>query len=561
MRSGISVRESEFNGDQWGTENVNVSMDQNPSNIQPTVAILDCTLRDGGYYTNWDFAEETVDSYFDNVARLPVSIVEAGYCSNLQPGYQGRFHYLTSDDLKGIRERLHSSQRLAVMLDAKGHSPTDVERLMNGCDGVVDIVRLAVSPESLESGVVLAETLRRLGFEVGVNIMYLSRWWQNPSALGAMRQIREVADTVSLVDSYGACEPDQVHSAVAAMKDVAPGIRIGFHGHDNLGLAFANSIAAMKAGATVVDSTMSGMGRGAGNTSTEALLVRGAARAENQLDLEALASVVREFEELKRQHRWGTSLPYMISGASDLPQKEVMDWVGKSRYSMVSILRALKGNSAGGLDTRVFTRLQKMETPDEVVIVGGGDSVSVHRDGIARYIALSGARVIHASPRHLDQIVDMGERQLVCLTGDGGTRTDLGAVLPRIASFVVSSGPRLAGTVSHDVAPSVTEAEPFEVNGKSERLGPVLDTAPLSLGLGVALALGATRISLVGFDGYESASLAKQALATETQNMVDDFRARFPDIGLATLTPSTYGVPAESLYGRLSRLQSSTRIR
>jgi 4-hydroxy 2-oxovalerate aldolase len=107
----------------------------------------------------------------------------------------------------------------------------------------------------------------------------------------------------------------------------------------------------------------------------------------------------------------------------------------------------------------------------------------------------------------------------------------------------------------------VTEAEPFEVNGKSERLGPVLDTAPLSLGLGVALALGATRISLVGFDGYESASLAKQALATETQNMVDDFRARFPDIGLATLTPSTYGVPAESLYGRLSRLQSSTRIR
>lgn len=532
-----------------------------PSTSSPTggaqPSVLDCTLRDGGYYTRWDFSEATVNKYFDSVARLPISVVEAGYCSVPQPGYRGRFHYLTPNELKRVRARLHSSQRLAVMLDAKSHTPEDIEPLMSGCQGIVDIVRLAVSHEALESGAALGRALVDLGFEVGINIMYLSRWWDHVSALQGLDKVRDVATTIALVDSFGACEPDQVAEAVTSMRGFAPQTQIGFHGHDNLGLALANSLAAAASGATVIDSTMSGMGRGAGNTSTQALLVRQAARSDSALDLEALESVVREFDELKLMHGWGTSLPYLISGASDLAQKDVMDWVSKNRYSMVSILRALKGGSSDGIDHREFAPLSRAEHSDEVLLIGGGESVAVHIEALAQYVSLTGARVVHSSHRHIDHRRSLGAGQLFCLTGDGTFVFPSDGSDPQLGAFIVAVGPRLAGTVYDGLSGDIRQVAPFATEAHSEHLGPVPDTAPLALGLGAALALGASRISLVGFDGYEHASLAKQALAAETQLMLDAFRERHASIELRTLTPSTYGLPTASLYGLVSKLHST----
>ena len=44
--------------------------------------ILDCTLRDGGYYTNWNFSSEIVNKYLETISKLPVDIIEIGYISS-----------------------------------------------------------------------------------------------------------------------------------------------------------------------------------------------------------------------------------------------------------------------------------------------------------------------------------------------------------------------------------------------------------------------------------------------------------------------------------------------
>lgn len=523
----------------------------NDAGAQPE--FLDCTFRDGGYYTNWDFDKRVSNAYFDSVARLPIGTVEVGYLNSPKSEYFGQYYFLAAPVLNEIRARLAPRQRLAVMLDAKDHVASELADNLKNLSGVVDVVRMAVSPAQLAHGIELGEELRSLGFEVGFNIMYLSKFASDVSSIVELDDIAAIANTVSLVDSFGACEPNEVRNAVAEARKIIPNTAIGFHGHDNLGLAFANSLAAVEAGATVVDGTFTGIGRGAGNTRTEMLLVRQAARTHDALDFDALTSVVNVFEELKTTYKWGTNLPYMISGASSLPQKDVMNWVGKNRYSVVSILRALHGDRAGGVDTRAFAPLSPAEDGDsgEVLIIGGGPSVTDHIDGIAEYVRLANATVIHANFRHLDLLDRFDSRQLICLAGDGVTRLPIREKRGSVSALVASEPPRLSGSVPSDDTDDVVQVAPFSVDETPLHLGPVSDTGPLALGLGAALALGAKRISLVGFDGYQSATMAQQSLARETQTMLDTFRASHPELVLTSLTPSTYEVPAISVYSRI----------
>lgn len=78
------------------------------------------------------------------------------------------------------------------------------------------------------------------------------------------------AQTVYITDSAGYMLPDDVRAAVGALRDVLnPETEIGFHGHHNLGMGIANSLAAIEAGASRIDASVAGLGAGAGNTPLE----------------------------------------------------------------------------------------------------------------------------------------------------------------------------------------------------------------------------------------------------------------------------------------------------
>jgi 4-hydroxy 2-oxovalerate aldolase len=79
------------------------------------------------------------------------------------------------------------------------------------------------------------------------------------------------ADTVYVVDSAGYLLPDQVRERIRALKQ-SVGVNVGFHGHNNLSLAMANTLAAIEEGATRIDGSVRCLGAGAGNTQTEVLV-------------------------------------------------------------------------------------------------------------------------------------------------------------------------------------------------------------------------------------------------------------------------------------------------
>ena len=176
------------------------------------VQVLDCTLRDGGYYTNWDFKSELVDTYIDSVSRLPIDYIELGYVNDDMDGYFGEYFFLRSAKLQAIRNRLRPDQKLVVMLDGKSATPDRVAPLFTHLVGIVDGVRITANPEKLLDALVLAREFQKLGFMVGFNIMYLSTYQDDLTKLQLVIDEPEAYDSLALVDSYGGCAPDGTHA-------------------------------------------------------------------------------------------------------------------------------------------------------------------------------------------------------------------------------------------------------------------------------------------------------------------------------------------------------------
>jgi 4-hydroxy 2-oxovalerate aldolase len=517
--------------------------------------LLDCTLRDGGYYTAWDFDDAVVDTYLRAMARLPVSIVELGYVNRPKSGYFGRYNFLLPDATRYAKSRLREDQSLGVMFDEKSIDPSDVRALLSGHIGIVDLVRIAVAPSRITNALALASEIREAGFAVGLNVMYLSKYWDSVEHLSEVHELAQAVNSVALVDSYGACSPHQVSTAVNALRRIVGELPVGFHGHDNTGLALANSIAAAESGASVIDGTVMGMGRGPGNTRMELLLTHKAAAELEALDHVALETVMSPFEALHDEYRWGTNLVYMASGAAGLPQNEVMDWLGKNRYSISAIVNALQGHAGASIDRGTVPALEvPAKEPREVVIVGGGGTVRQHRQALVKLIETTGPLVIHANYQHLDLISSINVEQIVCVAGDAAARLPDALTLNRASALVVPEGPRYDGHLP-DVSAPVRQVPPFLPAGSVDQLGPVSDIGPLALALGTAITVGAKSVTLVGFDGYTNATEAEQELAVEVQSLIDAIRRDYPELQISSATQTRYAVDVESVYSRLARVQ------
>jgi 4-hydroxy 2-oxovalerate aldolase len=292
------------------------------------------------------------------MARLPIRTVELGYANKPKSGYYGKYNFLLAGTTISAKSRLRADQQLALMFDEKSIAPEDVRTLLAPHVGTVDLVRIAVAPARADRALSLADEIRSLGIKVGINVMYLSDYWDDVDNSAWVNSIEGRVDSLALVDSYGACLPRQVATAVEGVLKRVGSTPVGFHGHDNLGLALANSIAAAESGASIVDGTVTGMGRGPGNTRTELLLVHKAKGELDSLDHVAIESVTEQFQTLQAEHGWGTNLVYMISGAAGLPQNDVMDWLGKNRYSISAIVDALQGHANTSLDAEAYPPLQ-----------------------------------------------------------------------------------------------------------------------------------------------------------------------------------------------------------
>lgn len=503
--------------------------------------ILDCTLRDGGYYTNWDFRGEVVETYLIGMNELPIDYLELGYRNNPEKEYLGKFGYTPVYLLKQIR-RL-SNKKLAVMLNEKNTNIEDLAHLIAPIKGLVDMVRLAVDPKNLQRAINLAKAIKDEGYEVGFNIMYMSNWQQYKGFYDQLSGLNGVADILNMVDSFGGIMPDEVATIIKKLRGIVD-CKIGFHGHNNLEMALANTLAAIESGVDSVDVTILGMGRGAGNLNLELLLTY-LNRDGLNVDFNALSDVITAFQPLHETYRWGTQLPYMISGANSLPQKEVMALVTNRVYSFDSIVRGLQNKKDKVEDNAKYPILANANF-DDVIIVGGGSSPIDHMEGIINYIKTkNNIALVFATARHAGKFVDINVPQYYCLLGREAKRLKKNVSADKYhATCVLPPYPRKLGT---DV-PEYAERATFELS-KIEFTTEYQDSCT-TLAIQTALNICKGNIYIVGYDGYPGNILSEKEVALSNENMalLRDYE-KYTGRKMKSLTPSLYPeLEVESIY-------------
>jgi 4-hydroxy 2-oxovalerate aldolase len=231
--------------------------------------ITDTSLRDGSHHKRHQFTAEEVRSIVEALDESGVPIIEVTHGDGLGgSSFNYGFSRTPEQELITIAAKTAKRARIAVLM-LPGVGVKDDIKIAQ--DNGASICRIATHCTEADISVQHFRLARELGLEtVGFLMMSHS---QRPEMLA--RQARIMADAgcqcVYVVDSAGALVLEQVSDRVAAIvAELGEDAQVGFHGHENLGLAVANSVAAARAGAVQIDGSTRRFGAGAGNTPVEA---------------------------------------------------------------------------------------------------------------------------------------------------------------------------------------------------------------------------------------------------------------------------------------------------
>jgi 4-hydroxy 2-oxovalerate aldolase len=536
-----------------------------------SVRVLDCTLRDGGYYNSWCFSRELVTDYLRAVDAAGVDFVEIGFRNFPQPRFVGPYAYSTEAFLDTLP--IPDGLNLGVMVDAKtilssGDDPvTAVDKLF--CErsrSRAGLVRVAAHFDEVPHCRPILERLKSLGYFVGLNMMQMAgRDSALVSQLAGSVEAWATVDVLYFADSMGSMDAGEVERSTTALRAGWTGA-IGIHTHNNKSLAVQNSMHAMKIGVEYLDATMLGMGRGAGNADLGILLgelVHEGVRESELIDVYRVGE--KHFLPLKDQYRWGPNFFYHYSALNQIHPMFAQTLLSDDRYApeeKFAVIESLATSEARSFSPAAMDRLlnpfesqaqdDAAATPSDlgelagatVLIVGAGASVHDYAEDIALFIDQHSPRVLTLNHQasidleRVDGVICVDQRRLVyeadflahCGKPIYTARRLLNpAVLERLAS---------ADLRQFDCR---VEPESFATEA-----GGCVIPSPLAFGYALALCLsaGVERIFLVGFDGFAPDD-------SRQQQMLQLLRLVEPhcgDIEITAVTPTNYPIAQGSLY-------------
>jgi len=308
---------------------------------RPELKVLDCTVRDGGLINDHQFSDEFVRAVYDTCVAAGVDAMEIGYKNSerLFPKDQfGAWRHCYEEDLRrvvGDHDAEITGLTLSAMVDA---DKSDWKTAIGPADeSVLGMIRVAFYAHQVSEAVDMIHHASEQGYEIMANLMAVSNITEEEIDTVLEAIAATAAGTMVIVDSFGHLYREQIdrlyRKYAEAMKDT--GKEIGIHAHNNLQLAFANTIEAIVLGSNRVDATMAGLGRGAGNCPMELLL--GFLR-NPKFKLRPVIQLLQEqMPEIRKTVEWGPLIPYNITGQLNLhPRAAIAFRAGDSPEDFVT---------------------------------------------------------------------------------------------------------------------------------------------------------------------------------------------------------------------------------
>tara|TARA_Y100001970_G_scaffold219769_1_gene269748 strand:+ start:34980 stop:36578 length:1599 start_codon:yes stop_codon:yes gene_type:complete len=530
------------------------------------IKILDCTLRDGGYYNDWSFNKDLVDRYLQAMSLCNVDIVELGLRNDPKDNKDLNFSTTTEDFLKQFD--LPKNLEYSVMLNAKdfeGQSQEEIkdnlaDRFLFSENSVVSIVRLAVNYEDVLFTKTILEELKLLGYKIGLNLMQANGKTEE-SYFEVSSEINSwgLVDVLYFADSLGNMNPDDIKRINTSLSKGWVG-ETGFHSHNNKGFALANAVCAIQEGIAWCDCTMTGMGRGAGNVTTESLLMELNNLKIINSDLSYLQASLIDFEKIKDTHKWGPNMFYQFAANNNIHPTFVQSLLADSRYDEHQIFQFLQNlskkssSSYSALELResIYGSHEEKKgswdatgwlSNQDVVLIAGGPSTKDYKEQAIALIKESNHKVLfinineHIS-NNLGDATIVSHEMRALLDSSKYKELEHPLILP-----MKSLGMKIIEDISDitilDYGLNLKEGA-FIINPKSATLNWPLSAA---YALAIVTQAGARSIKLIGFDGYEKDDIRYH----EMEEVLTTYRSLENAIEITSLTPTLFNVKTSLL--------------
>jgi 4-hydroxy 2-oxovalerate aldolase len=289
--------------------------------------VLDCTLRDGGLMNDHSFEDDIVRAIYQANVDAGVDYMEMGYKADKKifaPTDYGPWKYCDEADVRRIVGDNDTGLKLSVMADA---GRTDYHNdILPAEQSIFDMVRVATYIHQVPAAMDIAQDALDKGYEVTLNLMAVStiQEWELDEALDIFGA--SGAQAIYLSDSFGTFYAEQVEYLMRKYLRMAVprGKVVGMHAHNNQQLAFANTVEAIIQGANMLDGSMAGLGRGAGNCPIELLL--GFLHNPKYHLRPVLKCIQEHIEPLRQELRWGFDIPYMITAVLNQHPRPAMQF-------------------------------------------------------------------------------------------------------------------------------------------------------------------------------------------------------------------------------------------
>ena len=282
--------------------------------VREDIKVFDCTIRDGGLVNNYHFTDEFVKAHYETCVAAGVDYMEIG--KNVSPTIMsvdeyGPWNFCKEEDIRRIVGENKTNMKIAVMSDI-GRSLK--EELRPKSESVVDMIRIATYIHQIPAAIELIEDAHAKGYETTVNIMAISKSFDDELDEVLAQLAKTNVDVIYIADSFGSFYPEQIKKLTEKYLKVAQesGKKVGIHAHNNLQLAYANTLEAMIYGTSFLDVTISGLGRGAGNCPLELLI--GFLKNPKYKLMPVLKFIEEFIVPLEKELDWGYSIPYMLTG-------------------------------------------------------------------------------------------------------------------------------------------------------------------------------------------------------------------------------------------------------
>ncbi len=371
------------------------------------IKILDCTLRDGGYYNNWEFKKDLINEYLKVMQLIKVDYVEIGFRFLDKIKTKGPLAYSEEKFLRNLK--IPKNLKIGIMINAADfiYSKDLLSLVQNSFvikkKSIISLVRIACHFNELELIKPIVNWLKRSGYKVGINIMQIPELSFKEIKKSVLLIKKTNADILYFADSLGGLDSIKTKKIIKSIRLFWRG-PMGIHTHDNMGKAMDNSITAIKNSVQWIDSTVTGMGRGPGNTKTEYAILELKSKKLSNYKLVSLFSLIKNyFEPLKEKYKWGSNPYYYFAGLNSIHPSFVQQMLSSNLFDIEDICSNLDYLSTVGgkkyskelitLGKKFYKKINKGNwSPKDVIegkdvlILGPGKSINHNKNLIIRFI-------------------------------------------------------------------------------------------------------------------------------------------------------------------------------